>query len=715
MVGPAEGGTNWPGGSFNPVNHTVYVYACNACLLSVGLVKPPAGMSDLPYVVGEAGQEVARVEAAGANQGADAPVEHHPRAAPAVEGHPLTVDGLPLLKPPYSTITAIDLDTGTITWQVAHGETPDYIRNNPALKGLNIPRTGVANFNIGTLLTRDLVIAGDAVVTTTHDHPRGAMLRAYDQKTGKEVGSVLMPAPQSGSPMTYSVNGKQYIVVAVSGGDYSGEYISYTLPADAPSTHGAAPQASGSIWNGVYTSAQAKRGAAAYQQSCAACHLPSLVGNGVAPALRGGQFLAHFSGLTVGDLFDRIRSTMPLSAPGSLSRSSYVDILAYLLQANDFPPSPVRELDHRSEYLKGIRFEANGAQASPPGTAEPEPADLDILRRANAESGVLSATASDPRNAADSQPNPYRTLTAFLHLPQGRKMGSTSAVALDSRGHVWVAERCGDNSCAGSSLDPIMEFDAGGTLLKAFGAGLFVFPHGLFIDKDDHLWVTDTRAAADKGSDVLEFDANGKLLRTLGKPGGQGNEPDTFGEPSAVVVAPDGAIFVADGHEAGPEHNARIVKFDRNGKFLTQWGSHGTAPGHFDAPHCLAIDREGRLYVGDRWNNRIQVFDQAGRLLQILTQFGRPSAMYIDSRDILYVSDSESHAGPGYGHHPGWHRGIRVGGVRDGVVTAFIPDADPEPETSPTSGGEGIWVAGNGTIYSAQVKEKAVVAYAGSH
>ncbi len=232
MLGPASGGTNWPGGSFNPENHTVYVYACNSCLSSTGLVPPPPGMSDLPYVVGTYGQRVVMINAAGANEGADAPKEKK-SAAPAGGGggaRRLAVDGLPLIKPPYGTISAINLDTGKIEWQIAHGETPDYIRDSPALKGLNIPRTGQTGYNIGTLLTKDLVIAGDASVTTTPDHPRGAMLRAYDQKTGKEVGNVLMPAGQSGSPMTYMVNGKQYIVVAISGGDYSGEYIAYSLP-----------------------------------------------------------------------------------------------------------------------------------------------------------------------------------------------------------------------------------------------------------------------------------------------------------------------------------------------------------------------------------------------------------------------------------------------------------------------------------------------------
>jgi quinoprotein glucose dehydrogenase len=246
-LGPATGGTNWPGGSFNPENHTVFVYACNSCLSAYGLVPPPPGMTDLEYVEGHAGERVVMVNAAGAGQGADVALTRalssQSAPPPATPGPPpppdvppstirrgLTVQGLPLVKPPYGTISAIDLDSGNILWQVAHGETPDYIRNSPALRGVEVPRTGQTGYNIGTLVTKDLVIAGDAMVTSTPDHPRGAMLRAYDQKTGKEVGSVLMPAGQSGSPMTYMVNGKQYIIVAVSGGNYSGEYICYTLP-----------------------------------------------------------------------------------------------------------------------------------------------------------------------------------------------------------------------------------------------------------------------------------------------------------------------------------------------------------------------------------------------------------------------------------------------------------------------------------------------------
>ena len=228
-LGTADGGTNWPGGSYDPETHIAYLYACNACLEPVGLVQPPKGFSDMNYVYGTAGREVKMINAAGTNSSADAP---KPKKAPRDEWISLNVDGLPLIKPPYGTISAINLDSGQIVWQIAHGETPDLIRNHPALKGLTIPRTGQETWNVGTLITKTLVIAGDGQVTTTAEHPRGAMLRAYDKATGKEVGAVYMPAPESGSPMTYMLNGKQYVVIAVSGGTYSGEYIAYALPSD---------------------------------------------------------------------------------------------------------------------------------------------------------------------------------------------------------------------------------------------------------------------------------------------------------------------------------------------------------------------------------------------------------------------------------------------------------------------------------------------------
>jgi len=240
-LGTANGGTNWPGASFDPETHIVYAYACTACIAPIGVIPTPnKEISDMNYVMGTAGQEFRVARGPGENAGADSPMPERAPVAPAGGrggggggGYvPLNVQGLPLIKPPYGTISAISLDDGDIVWQGAHGDTPDAVRNNPALKGMTIPRTGQMTYNVGTLITKTLVIAGDGQVTTTDQHPRGAMLRAYHKAIGKEVGAVWMPAPQSGSPMTYMLNGKQYIVVAISGGNYSGEYVAYTLPSE---------------------------------------------------------------------------------------------------------------------------------------------------------------------------------------------------------------------------------------------------------------------------------------------------------------------------------------------------------------------------------------------------------------------------------------------------------------------------------------------------
>jgi quinoprotein glucose dehydrogenase len=226
----AQGGTNWPGGSFDPETGMAYVYACQACISATGLLPGPKEMTDVEYVVGVDGQPVVMIRGPGEGAGADSPP---PPAAPG-GGSPvprLNVDGLPLVKPPYGTISAIDVNKGDIKWQIAHGETPDYVRNHPVIKAMGgIPRTGQITYQIGTLVTKSLVVAGENLVTNPGDRPRGAMLRAYNKDNGSEVGAVLMPGPQSGSPMSYMVNGRQYIVVATSGGNASGEYVAYALP-----------------------------------------------------------------------------------------------------------------------------------------------------------------------------------------------------------------------------------------------------------------------------------------------------------------------------------------------------------------------------------------------------------------------------------------------------------------------------------------------------
>jgi quinoprotein glucose dehydrogenase len=238
-IGNVNGGTNWPGGGYDPELHTVFVMANTSSVSTGSVAPPPAGFSDIPYQDGVVGQQFRLRQGPGQGAYADAVTTSAPAAtattpppaaaAPATTGGGTTVQGLPILKPPYGVLAAINLDQGRIVWRVPHGETPDIVRDHPALKALNIPRTGQGT-SVGLVITKTLVVLGDSQVTTLPKRPRGAMLRAYDKSTGKEVGAVYMPAPQSGSPMTYMANGRQFIVIAVSGGAYSGEYIAFALP-----------------------------------------------------------------------------------------------------------------------------------------------------------------------------------------------------------------------------------------------------------------------------------------------------------------------------------------------------------------------------------------------------------------------------------------------------------------------------------------------------
>jgi len=318
----------------------------------------------------------------------------------------------------------------------------------------------------------------------------------------------------------------------------------------------------------------------------------------------------------------------------------------------------------------------------------------------------------------NSLPNPYRSIENWGQLPDGRVWGSTSAVAIDPDGtSVWVAERCGETrpptritpgapfACAESNLDPILKFDTTGKLLKSFGAGVVLFPHGLYVDRDGNVWVTDGLGFKGKGHQVFKFGPDGHLLLTLGKAGTPGGGTDEFNAPSAVVTAPNGDIFVADGH--GGNTNARIVKFDKDGKFIKTWGHKGSGPGELDIPHAIAMDSAGRLFVGDRQNNRIQIFDQNGKFLDQWTQFSRPSGIYIDKNDVIYVADSESESVSK--NHDGWKRGIRVGSAKDGSVTAFIPD--PVEKSNTTSAAEGVAADAAGNIYGAEVGQRRMMKY----
>jgi DNA-binding beta-propeller fold protein YncE len=313
-------------------------------------------------------------------------------------------------------------------------------------------------------------------------------------------------------------------------------------------------------------------------------------------------------------------------------------------------------------------------------------------------------------NAQNHAPNQYKTIEGWAKLPAGRQWGATSAVYPAPDGdHIWIAERCGANLCVDSDLDPVMLFDASGNMVKSFGAGMIAWPHGIFVDPDGNVGIADAVGYAPVpdgwGHVVYKFSSDGELLMTLGKKGVSGSGHDTFNKPSDIVVAPNGDIFVADGHDAGG--NNRIVKFSRDGRYITEWGSTGQADGEFIDPHALAMDSEGRLFVGDRGNSRIQIFTQDGEHLATWTQFGRPSGLFIDADDILYSADSESNAT----RNPGWKRGIRIGSARDGFVKAFIPDPEPDQDNSGTSAAEGVAVDAAGNVYGAEVGPQAVKKY----
>lgn len=323
-------------------------------------------------------------------------------------------------------------------------------------------------------------------------------------------------------------------------------------------------------------------------------------------------------------------------------------------------------------------------------------------------------------------PNPYRTIENWAQLPEGRTWGSTSSVAIDPDGlTVWVADRCEMNArgCAiNSDMDPIFHFDADGTLLTSFGAGLTAWPHGIDVDQDGNVWIADGNQSAAPagrgggpppnpdevyGMQVLKFSPEGELLMSLGAKGGvpmdqrDGAEIDYFWQPNDVLVAPNGDIFVAEGHGNNPETSpARILKFNSEGELLMTWGEMGNGPGQFMQPHALAMDSRGNLFVGDRANNRVQIFDQDGNFIDMWYQFSRPSGLWIDKNDWLYSADSES-LGVSGPSHADWKRGIRVGSAVTGEVYYLIPD--PCPTCGGTSAAEGVAVDQRGVIYGAEV------------
>ena len=319
-------------------------------------------------------------------------------------------------------------------------------------------------------------------------------------------------------------------------------------------------------------------------------------------------------------------------------------------------------------------------------------------------------------------PNPYETVRNWGTLPQGRTWGSTAGVDIDPDGRsIWAYDRCGENSCPGSNLSVVLKFDASGKLVRSFGAGMFIFPHGIHVDREGNVWVTDARAATPeelakfpgakgKGHQVIKFSPEGKVLLTLGKGGVAGDPPDSLNEPCDVITAPNGDIFVSEVHsgqndKVPPGTVGRISKFTKDGKFIKSWGKLGSAPGEFRTPHALVFDPRGRLFVADRGNVRIQIFDQDGKFLDQWKQFSRVSGMYITRDDTLYATDSESSATS----HPGWRKGIRIGSAKDGKVMFFIP---PHMTNTPEgASGEGVAVDAAGNVYGAEVTVRGLTKY----
>ena len=327
-----------------------------------------------------------------------------------------------------------------------------------------------------------------------------------------------------------------------------------------------------------------------------------------------------------------------------------------------------------------------GLSSEPSGTSSP------------ASPGPGRPVAESDVQPVNDLPNPYQRIQPWGELPADTMQWAAVIGAepgLD--GNIYVLYRCFENSCEGRPEPPILKLDPSGTLLKSWGAGMFVWPHGFHVDREGHVWATDARAAGGKGHQVFKFSSDGELLMTLGRAGVAGDGPDTFNQPTDVVTAPNGDIFVTDGHGSP---NNRVVKFSKDGQFIKAWGHLGSGPGELNRPHTIAVDSQGQLFVGDRSNNRIQIFDQDGRYIDHWKQFGRPSGIYITDDDTIYVADSESW-GP---DNPGWKKGIRIGSARDGSVMHFIEDI--ESTTIDHSGAEGVGVDAMGNVYGAVVRRR---------
>ncbi|HKU65945.1 MAG TPA: hypothetical protein VJQ06_12885 [Rhizomicrobium sp.] len=363
--------------------------------------------------------------------------------------------------------------------------------------------------------------------------------------------------------------------------------------------------------------------------------------------------------------------------------------------------------------------------AQTPAPTRPRP--LPAIQWPGANIGVPEGDYNKSlRSKADMDlPNPYDRDETWLKMPRGRVLGATSAIDIDKDGKsIWIADRCGGTGvCTGKHVAPVMKFDQNGNFVRAFGADMIVYPHGLWVDQQGNVWVADTRSNIEfplrrdgtperevaapgtvaNGNQILKFSPEGKLLMRLGTPGRYGTDESHFTQPSDVVTAPNGDIFVADGHElmtAPP----RIMHFDKNGKFIKAWDICSQSIQISDCSHSLAMDSQGRLFVADRGNSLVLVYDQNGKKLADWPQFGRPSGLYIDRNDVLYAADSESSVVQGHAYI----RGVHVGSAKTGVVTAFLPDVRGNPvpwfPLRGTTGPEGVVADAAGHIFISQVQ-----------
>ncbi|MCG8414590.1 MAG: hypothetical protein MI746_10275 [Pseudomonadales bacterium] len=341
-----------------------------------------------------------------------------------------------------------------------------------------------------------------------------------------------------------------------------------------------------------------------------------------------------------------------------------------------------------------------------------------------AQPGAITPAAHAGQQPINNLPNPYETQRDFGTLPNARNWGSVSAINVDIDGvHIWAGDRCGVNSCAlFPEIDPIVKLDPSGRVVASLGGGQILWPHGMDVDAEGNIWIADARlansaeaeanpASRNIGSAVLKFSPEGELLMVIGTPGEMGDPPTHLTEPNDVLVAPNGRIFIGETHSAqfqnspGPDSKSRITIWEPDGTYVGHFGEWGQEDGQFRAPHSLAMDSQGRLFVADRGNNRIQIFSQDGDHLDTWYQFSRNSGIFIDrSNDWLYAIDSESD--PNY-NPGGWRKGLRVGSARTGEVFFFVPE-HVSPERSSGMGGvgsmgEGVTVDNAGNVYAGEV------------